>query len=129
MGLYNTVTLKRLTPCPRCGHDGDIEVQFSYGDTYLYHYKPGDEIRWSGGKTDVGKPALGAAEILGYPGWCPVCGLDADGDYALTADPDQHMGEYVLIIQDGRITSHRQATAADVKRIERASAGGQPSGR
>jgi hypothetical protein len=121
MGLYNAVSLKRLIPCPRCGHDGDIEVQFSYGDTYLLHYKLGDTIRWSGGDTDVGKPDLGAVEILGYPEWCPVCGLDVEGDYALTGDPDQHMAEYVLTVQDGRITGYRQATAADVERTEWAS--------
>jgi hypothetical protein len=33
MGLYDTVTVKRLAPCQHCGHDGDIQLQFAYGDT------------------------------------------------------------------------------------------------
>jgi hypothetical protein len=120
MGLYSTVTVKRLTSCPRCGHDGDILVQIHYGDIYTHHddnsYKIGDLIQW--GEHNEGAPAEGTVEILGYPEPCPVCGLEIDGEYALTGDPGQHMAEYVLTIQDGRITAYRQATAEDVKRIE-----------
>ena len=126
MGLYGVVTVRRLSPCPRCGHDGDIRVQIHYGDTHSHRgedsCKLGDLIQWA--EPNEGAPAEGTAEILGFPEWCPVCGLEIDGEYALTGDPGQHMAEYVLTIQDGRITGYRQATAADVKRIEQAGTGG-----
>jgi hypothetical protein len=124
MGLYNTVTVKRLTSCPRCGHDGDIQVQFAYGDTYLRHYVLGDAIGWGG--NDVGVPAPGAIESLAFPEPCPICGLETQEEYALSGDPGQQVAEYVLTIQDGRITGYRQATAADVRRLESGTAGDRP---
>jgi hypothetical protein len=126
MGLYSVVAVRRLSSCPRCGHDGDIRVQIHYGDTRSHRgedsYRIGDLIQWGG--QDEGTPAEGTVEVLGFPECCPVCGLEADGEYALTGDPGQYMAEYVLTVKDGRITGCRQATAADVKRIEQPGAGG-----
>jgi hypothetical protein len=108
MGLYSVVMVTRLAPCPRCGHDGDIRVQIHYGNVHSHRgadaYRIGDLITW--GDYSEGVPAAGTTEILGYPEWCPVCGLEIDGDYVLT-------------IQDGRITGYRPAQAADVQRLER----------
>jgi hypothetical protein len=69
---------------------------------------------------------MGTIEILAFPEPCPVCGLDSEEEYALTGDPRQHMAEYVLTIQDGRITGYRQATAADVRRLEQGTATHRP---
>jgi hypothetical protein len=45
MSAYNTVEVKRLVPCRRCGDAGVIKVQFAYGDTQQYSYSMGDEIK------------------------------------------------------------------------------------
>jgi hypothetical protein len=43
MSAYNTVKVKRLVPCRRCGDAGVIKVQFAYGDTQQYSYSMGDK--------------------------------------------------------------------------------------
>lgn len=103
MGAFNTVELVRLVPCPRCGDSGLIAVQFAYGDTQQYAYSMGDVIRWGG--NDVGEPACGEVKILGTPEYCQVCGLDVEG-------------EYVLVIENGRIARYHSATAEDVAQLQ-----------
>lgn len=46
MSAYNTVSIKRLVPCRRCGDTGEIKVQFAYGDTQQHSYAMGDKISW-----------------------------------------------------------------------------------
>ena len=105
MAAFNTVSVKRAKPCPRCGDKGIIRLQFAYGDTYQYHYEMGETIRWGG--NDVGVPVDNSIEILAYPEPCPVCGLDIDD-------------EYVLTIKINVLRGFRLADAADVTRLDRA---------
>jgi len=83
MAAFNTVSVARLSPCPRCGHSGQIHVQFAYGDTWQYEYRLGDQVRWGG--NDVGRQQK-RVEVLAYPEACPKCGLDIAGDYVLSID-------------------------------------------
>lgn len=103
MAAFNTVSVKRLDPCPRCADNGFIELQFAYGDTYQHHYRMEDVIRWGG--NDVGVPAANKIEIIAYPEACPVCGMDI-------------AGEYVLVVKENVLNGYRIADAADVARLE-----------
>lgn len=99
MGAFNTVTLKRLIPCVRCGDTGYIDVQFKYGDTQQYHYVLGDCIVWGG--NDVGEPEGGNVAVLGTPEYCKVCGLEISE-------------EYVIDIVSGCLADYRLATPEDM---------------
>lgn len=103
MGAYNTVSVKRLVPCRRCGDTGVIKLQFAYGDTQQYSYNMGDEIKWGG--NDVGTLTSGEVLLLGTPEYCPTCGIDI---------PE----EYVLRVENGRLAGYRLATPADVSKLE-----------
>jgi len=103
MSAYNTVSVKRLVPCRRCGDAGVIKVQFAYGDTQQYSYAMGDEIKWGG--NDVGTPTDGKVLLLGTPEYCRTCGIDI---------PE----EYVLCVDKGRLADYRLATPADIRELE-----------
>jgi hypothetical protein len=103
MSAYNTVTVKRLIPCRRCGDDGEIQLQFAYGDTQQYSYAMGDEIRWGGNA--VGTPTNDEVCVLATPEYCLKCGIDI---------PE----EYVLCVDKGRLAGYRLATPADIRKLE-----------
>lgn len=103
MAAFNTVSVKRLVPCTRCGDEGSIEVQFAYGDTQQLHYGMGDEIRWGG--NDVGDRDAEHVFILGTPEYCRRCGVLV---------PE----EYVLHIKQNRLVDYRLATPEDVATLE-----------
>jgi len=84
MSAYNTVEVKRLVPCRRCGDAGVIKVQFAYGDTQQYSYSMGDEIKWGG--NDVGTPTDRKVQLLGTPEYCPTCGLNIPEEYVICVD-------------------------------------------
>jgi hypothetical protein len=102
MAAFNTVSVTRLTPCPRCADGGTIRLQFGYGDTWQHDYQLNDSVRWGG--NDVGTRTE-LAEVLGYPEDCPVCGLAISGEYVLTIDHD-------------KLTAYRLAEPEDIARIE-----------
>lgn len=103
MSAYNTVSIKRLVPCRRCGDTGEIKVQFAYGDTQQHSYAMGDKISWGG--NDVGVPTDGKVLLLGTPEHCPTCGIDI---------PE----EYVLCVENGRLADYRLATPADIRELQ-----------
>jgi len=102
MGAYNTVDVVRLAPCPRCGDTGLVAVQFAYGDTQQYSYKIGDLIRWGG--NDIGEFTQKSVRILGTPEYCRKCGFEVEG-------------EYVLVVDCGKLARYEQATARDVAEL------------
>lgn len=102
MGAFNTVSLKRLLPCERCGDEGFIEVQFKYGDTQQHHYQMGDKILWGG--NDIGTPNKGEVALLGTPEYCGVCGLPV---------PE----EYVLLVINGYLGTYRLASPDDIAQL------------
>jgi hypothetical protein len=81
MGLFNTVEISGTCSC--CKKESDLEVQFSYGDTYQHHYKLGDVITWGG--NDIGKPGRSRVVVDGIAG-CPGCDFDLDYEVWLEKD-------------------------------------------
>jgi hypothetical protein len=63
-----------------------------------------DAIQWGG--NDVGTRSE-HAEVLACPEHCPVCGLETTG-------------EYVLTIDQNRVSTYRLAEPEDVVRLEAA---------
>ena len=104
MAAYNTITVTRLAPCTHCADEGPIRLQFAYGDTWQHNYALGDSIRWGG--NDYGQRNE-HAEILAYPERCLVCAFDTPGEYVLTVDQD-------------RLTAYRLARSEDGVRLEAA---------
>ena len=103
MSAYNTVSVKRLVSCRRCGDAGVIKVQFAYGDTQQYSYSMGDEIKWGG--NDVGTQTDEKVQLLATPEYCPTCGIDI---------PE----EYVVCVDKGRLAGYRLAIPEDVRKLE-----------
>ena len=107
MGAYNRLICLRLEACPKCGHSGDIAVQFKWGQRYLHEYSLGDTVRWSlgtldepvKGPMDTGDPLEERALLVGYEEACPECGHDSDH-------------EYEVMIVGNRIASYRFAAWA-----------------
>jgi hypothetical protein len=98
MSLYNIVVEAVPETCPACRAEILRSVQFKFGDTELYRYRVGDEIRWGGNGNDTGEPGLGLVVVSGYPEPCPRCG-DYESDL-----------EYEVWIRRDRIESVRPSS-------------------
>ncbi|WP_341839144.1 hypothetical protein [Chitinophaga caseinilytica] len=61
MGAFNI--LHAQIPCPACGKQTDVRIQFKFGDTWQLEYKIGDRIGWGGNAT--GKPGLPNVKVSG----------------------------------------------------------------
>jgi hypothetical protein len=74
MSAFNVVVGQPI--CPVCGTIQQADVQFRYGDTWQYTYRPGDRLRWGG--NDAGSPddTLVLVEGVGPP--CVRCGTYLD---------------------------------------------------
>ncbi|MDO9439924.1 MAG: hypothetical protein Q7T73_03445 [Beijerinckiaceae bacterium] len=73
MGAFNTIDLEAPDGCWHCGALGVRRIQFKFGDTWQYHYKPGETLRWGGNRNGR---SVRHARVLGYYGDCPECGGD-----------------------------------------------------
>ena len=116
MGVYNTVKA-RLT-CPHCHQQELFEVQFYYGEMWLYEYSIGDELIWGGplrkykfsraerekldpallGGNDIGKAEFKKVVVDAKALNCPNCGHEG---------PDCEVW-----IEDGKIADVRVASGA-----------------
>lgn len=103
MGAYNLLHVPRLLPCPNCGDDGEISLQFHYGDAQLDHYRVGQAVKWGG--NDKGERTSGRVEFLGYQEPCGVCRFVDPRDYVITVD-------------GGVVVGYRMATQEDSERLE-----------
>ena len=103
MGAYNRLIARSLEPCPRCGHEGDIRIQFKWGQCYLHNYRVGEPLIWSDGAED--RPIKGPVDkgnpddavtldAIAEP--CPTCGFETDHEYEIT-------------VANNRITGYRFA--------------------
>jgi hypothetical protein len=105
MGLYNTITTSMQ--CSHCGWNGEVEVQFKYGNLHDHEYGIGSRIVW--GRTEIGNEAERCVAVEGIAA-CPQCGQEPlfdiiiDGGIIRSVEPssgrfDYHHGEghYVII--------------------------------
>lgn len=73
MGAFNV--LRCVSPCPACRETTDFEIQFKYGEMWLYEYRIGDELRWSARKRiNIGKPEYRRVVVDGAGNPCKRCG-------------------------------------------------------
>ncbi|MGW1468113.1 hypothetical protein ACWCWD_13475 [Streptomyces sp. NPDC001493] len=103
MGVYDKLFVPRPVPCPQCGSEEELVIQFHFGDVQLNHFRVGDAVTWS--DTAEGEPRTGRFEILGYPEFCPTCGRQDGGFFLVEFDGDV-------------ITGYRRATEEDMDRFE-----------
>lgn len=104
MGLYNFAVVPRLHPCPRCGNEAPMTLQFHFGNAKLDTYHIGDRMRWGG--NDKGFPNQERVEVIGYQEPCDVCGHDEDREYVLVFEHDVLTGGF------------RYALPEDIVRLE-----------
>ncbi|MEV0745861.1 hypothetical protein OG345_28375 [Streptomyces sp. NBC_01220] len=103
MGVYDRLFVPAPSPCPRCGSQEDLVIQFHFGDVYLHKFRVGDTIAWS--DRAEGSPRTGRFEVPGYPEWCKQCGLDDEG--------------FCLVQFDGDvITGYRRAVEEDMEKFD-----------
>lgn len=108
MGLYSTI--RTLLRCGQCGHEGEVEVQFKYGNLWAHEYTVGDAIIW--GRTQVGDSSEVLVAAIGIAG-CPTCDQDVYFDVLIdcgrirsvqssSGKYDYHHGEgdYVILSED-----------------------------
>jgi hypothetical protein len=76
MGLYSRLVVPRPLPCPQCGSQADLVVQFHFGSKRMQNFSIGSAIDWSG-RTE-GSPRSGRFGVVGYLEPCPSCGHDDD---------------------------------------------------
>lgn len=81
MGLYSTI--KTAARCGNCKWEGEVEIQFKYGNLYAHEYSVGDPVIW--GRTQVGEPGLTRVVVEGV-GTCPRC--DAEINCNIYVDHD-----------------------------------------
>ena len=104
MGAYNRLIAKAQEPCPRCGHDGDVAIQFKWGQCDLHDYRLGEALHWSEGTEerplkgpqDKGDPEVAEVRLPASAEPCPECGSD-------------HNHEYEITIRHNRIAAYRFA--------------------
>lgn len=103
MGVYDRLFVPAPSPCPRCGAQEDLVIQFHFGDVYLNRFRVGDTITWS--DRAKGSPRSGRFEMPGYPEWCTRCGFDPEDHYLVRFDGDVIVG-------------YRRATEADMEEFD-----------
>lgn len=89
-------------PCPRRGHEADMEVECFFGFGNLIDYKIGDRVVWNEAKAvkHGGRPPGGNLDGEGYL-VCPVCQLDAfvlvivRDDLIVGVQPDSTRSGYI----------------------------------
>lgn len=85
MGAFNTVLVS--AQCPSCGVQGDVRVQFKYGDRWQYAYRVGDALKWGG--NDLGVPGMASVVTDGVAETpCPHCGFDGEWAFYVFIDRD-----------------------------------------
>ena len=90
MGVYDRLFVPAPAPCPQCGAQGDLVIQFHFGDVYLNKFRVGDTIAWS--DRAKGSPRPGRFEVPGYPEGCTQYGLDHGGFHLVQFDGDVIVG-------------------------------------
>ncbi|MCM2414330.1 hypothetical protein [Streptomyces sp. RKAG290] len=90
MGVYDRLFVAAPSPCPGCGSQADMVIQFHFGDVWLNRFRVGDSIAWS--DRSKGAPRQGRFEIPGYPEWCKPCGLENEDLYLVEFDGDVIVG-------------------------------------
>ncbi|WP_326662525.1 hypothetical protein [Streptomyces sp. NBC_00385] len=103
MGVYDRLFVPAPSPCCQCGAQGDLVIQFHFGDVYLHRFRVGDTIAWS--DRAKGSPRTGRFEMPGYPEWCTRCGFD----------PEEH---YLVQFDGNVIVGYREATEEDMERFD-----------
>jgi hypothetical protein len=94
--------------CSSCGQIYEGKIQFKFGDTWQFHYRIGDKIRWGG--NDIGKPGISKVKVYGIleSTECPICGkfnenneydINIECDYISGINPISTIKEY--LVEDG----------------------------
>ena len=68
MSVFNR--LYSRVSCIECGSESEMEIQFKYGDCWLFEYALGDALRW--GANAQGQPGHRKVIASGFA-LCPVC--------------------------------------------------------
>ncbi|WP_346320605.1 hypothetical protein [Chitinophaga sp. YIM B06452] len=85
MGAFNI--LEAMVVCINCGHTYEGRIQYKFGNTFQYHYKIGDKIRWGG--NDKGIPGLARVRAYGIVETiCPNCLEDTENLYDVIIEKD-----------------------------------------
>jgi hypothetical protein len=72
MSAFNILNI--FDRCPVCWVAGNFDVQFKYGNTWQFHYKIGDKLKWGG--NDVGVDTERTVRVEAITGPCENCGAD-----------------------------------------------------
>jgi len=86
MGTYNT--LKVDEQCLSCGASFILNIQFKFGETWLYNYRLGEKIKW--GSANNGIPNLDKVKVYGVSesDHCPHCKNPILGEYDIIMNKD-----------------------------------------
>ncbi len=84
--MYNI--LQEKIACSSCQEKNVVDIQFSFGDTWLFRYKIGDKIRWGG--NDKGIPNLSLVKVYGMAenAICSFCGWENTKEYDIIIQKD-----------------------------------------
>lgn len=72
--MFNSIEM--IYPCPYCGAEREVEVQFKYSNLNFNQYRIGDHISWA--RTSYGKP--GKEVYVSGIAVCRTCDSDWDVD-------------------------------------------------
>lgn len=92
VGAYNRLIAQAQEPCPQCGRQGDVAIQFKWGQCYLHNYRLGDALQWSDGTVDQplkgpldkGDPTVSEVRLPASAEPCAQCGSELDHEYEIT---------------------------------------------
>lgn len=58
MGVSDLLFIPAPSPCPQCGAQEDLVIQFHFGDVYLNKFRVGDTMAWSDRAQGAPGPAV-----------------------------------------------------------------------
>jgi hypothetical protein len=88
MGTFNTLII--ATECQNCHRWFDQKIQFCFGKTWQYFYKPGDKVKRSNTVHDIGMLGLPRVKAYGSSegSVCPFCKHQNPDEYNVIIEND-----------------------------------------